>query len=135
VLRTASDSWRSLDRWQIFCVGCPTRSGRAIKAACYSATVRLKFSGDIWFWRGPSPFHFVTVPDEESAILHAVSALVTYGWGVIPVLAEIGNTSWKTSLFPKDGGYLVPVKASVREVEELELGDTVQVVLTIDVTY
>lgn len=97
--------------------------------------MRLTFSGGIWFWRGPSPFHFVTVPEEESAELHAVSALVTYGWGVIPVLAEIGNTSWKTSLFPKDGSYLVPVKASVRKVEELELGDTVQIALTIDVTY
>jgi len=93
--------------------------------------VRLTFSGDIWFWRGPSPFHFVTVPKEESAELSAVSTLVTYGWGVIPVVAEIGGTSWKTSLFPKDGGYLVPVKASVREAEGLELGDTVQLILTV----
>ena len=93
--------------------------------------MRLTFSGDIWFWRGPSPFHFVTVPKEESAELSAVSTLVTYGWGVIPVVAEIGGTSWKTSLFPKDGGYLVPVKASVREAEGLELGDTVQLILTV----
>lgn len=97
--------------------------------------MRLKFRGEIWFWRGPSPFHFVTVPENESEELSSVSALVTYGWGVIPVLAEIGRTSWKTSLFPKDGGYLVPVKASVREVEGLELGDTVRVVLTIDVPF
>jgi hypothetical protein len=24
--------------------------------------VELEFSGEVWFWRGPSPFHFVTVP-------------------------------------------------------------------------
>jgi hypothetical protein len=95
--------------------------------------MRLNFSGVIWFWKGPSPFHFVTVPQEESAELHAVSALVTYGWGVIPVTAKIGKTSWETSLFPKDGGYLVPVKASVRKAERLELGDTVKVVLSLDV--
>jgi len=94
--------------------------------------VRLSFSGEIWFWRGPSPFHFVTVPRAESAELQAVSTLVTYGWGVIPVRAEIGRTSWTTSLFPKDGGYLVPIKASVRAAEGLELGDTVQIVLTLD---
>lgn len=93
--------------------------------------MRLKFSGEILYWRGPSPFHFVTVPDEESAELHAVSSLVSYGWGVIPVSAKIGRTSWTTSLFPKDGGYLVPVKASVREAEGLDVGDAVDVTLLV----
>jgi hypothetical protein len=93
--------------------------------------MRLAFSGEIWFWRGPSPFHFVTVPKKESEELHAISALVTYGWGVIPVSARIGNTSWETSLFPKDGGYLVPIRASVRSAEKLELGDAVSVTLNV----
>jgi hypothetical protein len=93
--------------------------------------VRLSFSGEIWFWRGPSPFHFVTVPDEESGELHAVSSLVSYGWGVIPVRAQIATTQWSTSLFPKDGGYLVPVKASVRAGEGLEVGDVVEVTLLV----
>ena len=96
--------------------------------------MRLNFSGEIWFWKGPSPFHFVTVPQDESAELHAISALVTYGWGVIPVTAKIGKTRWETSLFPKDGGYLVPIKASVRTAEGLELGDTVNVVLIVGAT-
>jgi hypothetical protein len=93
--------------------------------------VRLSFSAKIWFWRGPSPFHFVTVPKAESAELHAISSLVSYGWGVIPVVARTGRTSWTTSLFPKDGGYLVPVKSSVRHAEGLDVGDTIAVVLTV----
>lgn len=93
--------------------------------------MQLKFSGEIWFWRGPSPFHFVSVPPEESEQLRAVAALVTYGWGVIPVVAQIGGTSWKTSLFPKDDGYLVPIKVSVREAEGLDLGDIIEVVLSV----
>lgn len=97
--------------------------------------MRLNFIGEIWFWRGPSPLHFVTVPKKESAELHAVSDLVSYGWGVIPLLAEIGSTVWKTSLFPKDGGFLVPIKASVRVAEGLELGDTVRVVLSVGVAH
>ncbi len=96
--------------------------------------VRFDFRGEIWYWRGPSPFHFVTVPKEESEELHAVSALVSYGWGVIPVLAKVGGTEWETSLFPKDGGYQVPIKASVRRSEALELGDTVRIVLTVGVS-
>jgi Domain of unknown function (DUF1905) len=96
--------------------------------------VDLEFSGEIWFWRGPSPFHFVSVPAEESADIGAVAAAVTYGWGVIPVTARIGRTGWTTSLFPKDGQYLVPVKAAVRKAEGLELGDTVVVQLSIDMS-
>jgi hypothetical protein len=30
---------------------------------------------------------------------------------MIPVTAQIGGTDWKTSLFLKDGRYIVPVKA------------------------
>ena len=63
----------------------------------------LELSGEIWFWRGPAPWHFVTVPDEECAALEATSSLVSYGWGMIPVTAHIGDTTWTTSLWPKDG--------------------------------
>jgi hypothetical protein len=93
--------------------------------------MKLEFSGEIWFWRGPAPHHFITVPDEECGALEAASAFVTYGWGMIPVAAQIGATEWKTSLFPKDGRYIVPLKAAVRTAEGLELGDTVTVRLTV----
>ena len=89
--------------------------------------MNLEFDGSIIFWRGPAPFYFVPVPAEQSDALKAISEFVTYGWGVIPVQARIGQTSWKTSLFPKDGLYLVPVKASVRKAEDLEQGDIVSV--------
>jgi hypothetical protein len=91
----------------------------------------LTFSGEIWYWRGPSPYHFITVPDEPSMALHAISAEVTYGWGMIPVRARIDGTDWETSLFPKDGRYLVPVKDAVRAAEELTAGDIVTVRLTV----
>ncbi|HET8660778.1 MAG TPA: DUF1905 domain-containing protein [Micromonosporaceae bacterium] len=91
----------------------------------------LEFSGEIWFWKGPAPWYFITVPDEECGRLEATSTSVSYGWGMIPVVAQIGATGWKTSLFPKDGRYIVPVKAGVRKAEELEVGDTVTVRLTV----
>ena len=91
----------------------------------------LEFSGEIWTWRGPAPYHFVTVPDEQCQNLKAASTFVTYGWGMIPVRAQIGGTTWKTSLFPKDGRYLVPIKDKVRRAETLAEGDTVTVRLEI----
>lgn len=84
----------------------------------------LRFEGEIWFWRGPSPFHFVTVPEPEAAELHDLSSDVSYGWGMIPVTVTIGRTTWTTSLFPKDGGYVLPVKDKVRAAEHLDVGDT-----------
>jgi hypothetical protein len=95
--------------------------------------MRVDFRGEVWFWRGPSPFHFVTVPDEQCGALEAASALVTYGWGMIPVSARIGNTTWTTSLYPKDGRYIVPLKAVVRKAENIEVGDVVSIRLAVDV--
>jgi len=93
--------------------------------------VKVQFEGEIWYWRGPSPFHFVTVPGDESDELHAIADAVTYGWGMIPVSATIGSTSWATALWPKDGRYLVPLKNSVRKAEGLSIGDTVGVRLIV----
>lgn len=95
--------------------------------------MNLEFSGEVWFWRGPSPYHFVTVPEDESAELQETSALVTYGWGMIPVEVRIGSTRWTTSLFPKDGGYVVPLKDLVRKAEGIDVGDTVTLHLAVDV--
>jgi hypothetical protein len=89
--------------------------------------VELEFSGDVFEWRGPAPFHFVMVPDEQSAEIQATAALVTYGWGMIPVTAQIGSTPFTTSLFAKDGAYVVPLKAAVRRAEGITVGDVVTV--------
>jgi Domain of unknown function (DUF1905) len=95
--------------------------------------VKLSFAGTVWEWRGPAPFYFVTVPEAESGMLHAASEMVTYGWGMIPVAASIGDTEWTTSLWPQDGGYVVPLKAAVRRAEKIEVGERVAIVLTVDI--
>jgi len=93
--------------------------------------MNIKFKGEIFHWRGPAPYLFVAVPEEPSRDIKAVSALVTYGWGVIPVHVRIGTTEWKTSLFPRDGRYLVPIKMSVQKAENLKEGDTVTLQLEV----
>lgn len=93
--------------------------------------MEIKFSGKIWTWRGPAPWYFVTVPEAESRSLDEILRMVTYGWGMVPVYVRIGKTEWKTSLWPKDGRYIVPLKVSVREAEKLDEGDTVTVRLAV----
>ena len=91
----------------------------------------IEFDGKIWFWRGPAPWYFVTVPAEQCRDLKAVSGMVSYGWGMIPAVVRIGKTEWKTSLFPKEGLYIIPIKTSVREIENLDIGDVVTVRLEV----
>ncbi|MEV6510329.1 DUF1905 domain-containing protein [Streptomyces sp. NPDC051642] len=93
--------------------------------------MRFVFTGRVIEWRGPSPYHFVPVPDEESADIREVAALASYGWGVIPVEARIGDVVFTTSLFPKDGGYLLPLKNAVRKPQGLAADDEVTVELTV----
>jgi hypothetical protein len=85
----------------------------------------------MWFWRGPAPWHFVTVPADECQAIASAASIVSYGWGMIPVAARIGGSDWTTSLWPKDGRYIVPVKADVRKAEGLEVGDTITVRLRV----
>ncbi|MFE2420694.1 DUF1905 domain-containing protein [Streptomyces hokutonensis] len=93
--------------------------------------MRFVFTGRVIEWRGPAPYYFVPVPDEESADIREVATLASYGWGVIPVEARIGEAVFTTSLFPKDGGYLLPLKNAVRKPRGLGADDEVTVEMTV----
>ena len=89
--------------------------------------VELTISGEVFSWRGPAPYHFVAVPADDADLLREMASSVSYGWGMIPVTAHIGATSWTKSLWPKDGSYVVPLKDAVRAAESVQLGDVVTV--------
>jgi hypothetical protein len=93
----------------------------------------LEFSGEVWEWRGPAPYHFVSVPPDGCAELAEAAALVSYGWGMIPVTVTVGDTETTTSLWPRDGGYVVPLKDRLRTAEDIALGDVVTLRLSVDV--
>ncbi|UYM05730.1 DUF1905 domain-containing protein [Solicola gregarius] len=91
----------------------------------------LSFSGRVIEWRGPAPYYFVPVPDEECEDVRALATVASYGWGVIPVVARIGDVDFETSLFPKDGGYLLPLKDAVRKPATIGEGDEVRVQMAV----
>ena len=95
--------------------------------------MNYEFSGSVFEWRGPSPFYFLELPSEAAAEIQAMAKQLTYGWGVIPVLARIGSTDFSTSLIPKNGGYLLPLKNAVRKPEDLSLGSAPKVYLSLDI--
>jgi hypothetical protein len=94
--------------------------------------VILEFEGEAIEWRGPAPFVFVATPPEIAADIKSISSMVTYGWGCIPVKARIGKTNYTTSLFPKNGTYLVPIKVVVQQAENINVGNLVSIELVLD---
>ena len=89
--------------------------------------ISLKFSTEVIYWRGPAPFYFAPVPDAQVKKIKDISSQLSYGWGVIPARVKIGKTEFTTSLFPRQGGYMVPIKNVVREAEELDVDDKIVV--------
>lgn len=91
----------------------------------------ISFTAEIIHWRGPSPFYFAAVPEEHVGEVRYAARQASYGWGVVPVEAEIGGVTFRTSLFPKDGGYLLPLKVDVRKRAKIDLQGPVQVAMRI----
>ncbi len=84
------------------------------------------FDGEVIEWRGPAPYLFVAVPEEDSAEVKEEARGLEY-WGQVAVEATIGETDFATALFPKDGRYLLPLRAAIRKQEQIAEGDIVTV--------
>lgn len=93
--------------------------------------MELEFVGELIEWRGPAPFYYVVIPQPESDQIKAVATAFTYGWGVIPVRAVVAGITFATSLFPRGGGYLLPLKDAVRRPAGVGVGDLVAVELAL----
>ncbi len=91
----------------------------------------IMFEAEVIEWRGPTPFLFAVVPDEHVADIRYAALSESYGWGVVPVVARVGASDFTTSLFPRDGGYLLPVKVAVQRAEGVGRGDRVGVTMRV----
>ncbi len=92
--------------------------------------MELEFAGEVVEWRGPAPYHFVPLPPDEAEMVDEVKAEVAY-WGVVPVIARLGETSFTTAMFPREGTWFLPLKDAVRRAEGVGLGDVVEVRLEV----
>ncbi|XVJ64571.1 MAG: DUF1905 domain-containing protein [Sphingopyxis sp.] len=91
----------------------------------------LTFEAEIIEWRGPPPYLFAPVPDELVGEVHYAAREASYGWGMVPVTAQIGGTEFTTSLFRRGDTYVLPIKVAVQRAEGVGLGDRVAAVLRI----
>ena len=87
----------------------------------------IAFEAVIIEWRGPAPYLFAPSPDEHVGAVRYAAMTASYGWGVVPVMATVGETAFATSLFPRDGTYLLPIKVAVQRSEGVGVGDRIAV--------
>jgi hypothetical protein len=93
---------------------------------------RIRFSTPVIEWRGPAPFYFAAVPEEHAGEIRYAARLASYGWGCVPVTCRIGDLEFTTSLIPRAGSYLVPLKAEVRRKSPMVIGDVI--ILTLEIS-
>lgn len=83
------------------------------------------FGGQVGVFDRPGGWHFVPVPE---ALTHRYGHLADRG--LIAVQAQVGSSSWRTSLLPMgDGTHFLALPATVRRAQHLRVGDPVDVVV------
>jgi hypothetical protein len=90
----------------------------------------FEFEGPVIEWRGPAPYYFLSIPQDESDDIKFAAKGIEY-WGQVPVLVRINGSEFTTALFPKEGRYLLPLKVAVRKAAGIEIGETLTVALCI----
>jgi hypothetical protein len=93
------------------------------------------FQATVWRYPGMAGWHFVSVPSDISVHIKQNFADRIRGWGSLSIIAKVGKTSWKTSIFPdkETGTYLLPLKAEVRKQEVIIADDSIAITLEITV--
>lgn len=88
-----------------------------------------EFVAALWRWTGEAAWHFVTLPHEVTDDIDETNEGSRAGFGSRRVEATVGDTTWRTSVFPdkKSASYLLPIKQSVRSAEHLVEGEPVEI--------
>lgn len=85
----------------------------------------FEFTAPLWRWNGAAAWHFTTLPHDVADAIEELAAPTRRGFGSVRVEVRVGDTAWRTSLFPdtKAESYVLPVKRAVRDAERLVEGD------------
>ena len=96
--------------------------------------LEFKMRARVWLYPGAAGWHFVTLPKKQSEEIRTLFGKSQRGWGSLPVIATVGKTSWKTSIFAdkKAAAYLLPIKADVRKKERVALDQ--MIAFTVQIT-
>ncbi len=84
----------------------------------------ISFIGSVQKFLGPGGWVYIAVPKKYTLELKRRRR----AWGMYPITAQVRKASWKTKLMMKKGGdFFVALKTSVRNKENIAVGDRVKV--------
>ena len=102
---------------------------------------RIETQAKLWRWQSataPAAWHFFTIQDAAADAIRVAAMTGQWldgprGFGSAKVSVRIGETVWKTSVFPDkaSGGWFLPVKKAVRVAEDLNEGDIVPLIISL----
>ncbi|MCA9349312.1 DUF1905 domain-containing protein [Candidatus Saccharibacteria bacterium] len=89
------------------------------------------FKAKLWKWQGDSAWHFMSLPRDYYPEIKLFASGYARGFGSVKVEAKIGNSIWKTSIFPdsKTETFMLPINKQIREQQKLIEGESYDVEL------
>lgn len=94
---------------------------------------QYSFEAKVWLYPGKAGWYFISVPTDISADIHEKFADRKRGWGSVPVIVHVGNSRWKTSIFPDNKAkcFLLPLKSEIRKNENIKLDEVCKMTIEI----
>ncbi len=98
-----------------------------------ASSTSYSFTAELWQWEGKASWFFFSLPEDAADDIEERFGRTAAGFGSIRVEVSIGDTTWRTSLFPStaEKTYVLPVKKAVRSTEGLAPGVEATVGLTV----
>jgi hypothetical protein len=96
--------------------------------------MRYRFDAEVWRWEARvEEWGFVSLPQDVSDEIREYAGDTPRGFGAVRVEVSIGDTTWRTSIFPGGGGgpYILPLKKAVRKKHDLSIGAQTRIDLEI----
>ena len=97
--------------------------------------VKIHYTFESMLWQPASPggWHFISLPVEMAREIRDNSKWQEEGWGRMKAKAKIRETLWDTAIWydTKLNTYILPVKADIRKKEKIEIGNILDVEITL----
>lgn len=94
-----------------------------------------KIKSKLFKWTGKAAWFFIRIEKKLAEKINDNFSMYAAGWGSLPVNVTLGNSKWKTSIFPDKGTYLLPIKSQIRKAENIKEGDELDINLKIAVEF
>ena len=93
--------------------------------------IKYVFTSEVWKYKAPAGWHFISLPVNLATEIRENLKWQEEGWGRLKAVAKVGNSEWETAIWfdTKLNTYVLPLKADIRTIENIEDGDRKKVIV------